>query len=159
MLSLRPSTPARREVVSSVLMMPTWESWKSASVPALLTGLPTRQLSTQLRIRDNAAAAGLSPLWEPWRALTLLQQAGWEAMLNSNWGIAAIMVGPKAAAVDGTSMESNTSARLELPLRPATRTELRMVLVGLALFRRPCLREPSLGTTASVEAPLVWNQL
>merc|ERR1711865_202966 len=114
--------------VSSVLMMPTWESWKSASVPALLTGLPTRQLSIQSRIRDNAAAAGLSPLWEPWRALTLLQRAGWEAMPNSNWWIAAITVGPKAAAVDGTSTESDTSARLELPLRPATRTELRMVV-------------------------------
>jgi len=159
MLSLRRSSLVRREAASSVPMMPTWESWKLASVPALLTGLPTRQLSTQSRIRDNAAVAGLSPLWEPWRALTLLQQAGWEAMPNSNWWTAVITVDRRAATVAGTSTESNTSARLELPLRPATRTQPGMALAGLALFPRLCLRESSLGTTASVEAPMVWNLL
>merc|ERR1719453_1127992 len=104
-------------------MMPTWGSWRLASVPVQSIGPRIRRLSTQSRIRDHAAAAGHFPLWELWRALTALHQVGWEATPNSNWWIAVTTVDHLAATEVGTNTESSILARPELLPRPATHTE------------------------------------
>merc|ERR1712166_7972 len=134
-------------------------SSKLARLPALLTGPPISQLSTRSRTKDSAAAAGLSPPWEPWRALTLRQQASWEATLNSSWWIATPPVDLKAATVVSTSTESNTLALPALLLRAHTRTLPLMAAARPALFPRLCLREPSLDTTASARPTLLCSRL
>merc|ERR1711865_1160579 len=87
----------------------------------------------------SAAAAGRSPPWEPWRALTLRQQASWEATLNSSWWIATPPVDLKAATVVSTSTEFNTLALPALLLRAHTRTLPLMAAARPALCPRPTL--------------------
>merc|ERR1712070_910194 len=113
------------------------------------TGPPTSLLSTLLRTRDSAAAAGRSPPSEPSRARTLLRQASWEAMLSSNWWTAIPLADPRAATVASTSTESLTLAPPALPPRAATHTRPLTAPARPALSPRHWPREPSPVTRAS----------
>merc|ERR1712127_211675 len=102
------------------------------------------ELSTQSKIRENAARAGLSPPWEQWRVHMLLPLASWEATQSSNLWTATI--GPMAARVVSTSWECLTLARPDHARSRAIHTRERMGLAGLPSARKHCPWEPSQGT-------------